>query len=298
LFGPGATAQPIINQMKNNSPFAIALALALVTIGSPAQDADMPKFDVLHGPATAKLGAVAQIEVPGGYTFIDGKTLNMLMKSVGEPVHDGLLGSIDPTNESWSVMFTYDEVGYVKDDDKNNLNADKLLQDFKEGTEQANKVRAKSGIPPIHVIGWEIPPRYNEVTHNLEWALRGTSEGRDILNFDTRLLGRKGYMAVKLIVDPDEFAATLPAYTNLMAGYKYQTGETYAEYRPGDKVAKYGLAALVAGGAAVGAAKLGLFAWLAVIFKKGFKVIIIALIAVVAMFKNLFAKILGRRSDQ
>jgi hypothetical protein len=41
-----------------------------------------------------------------------------------------------------------------------------------------------------------------------------------------------------------------------------------------------------------------LFAWLAVIFKKGFKVIIIALIAVVAMFKNLFAKILGRRSDQ
>jgi uncharacterized membrane-anchored protein len=83
-----------------------------------------------------------------------------------------------------------------------------------------------------------------------------------------------------------------------MAGYKYQTGETYAEYRPGDKVAKYGLAALVAGGAAVGAAKLGLFAWLAVIFKKGFKVIIIGLIAVVAMFKNLFAKILGRRSDQ
>ena len=66
--------------------------------------------------------------------------------------------------------------------------------------------------------------------------------------------------------------------------------------RQGDKIAKYGLAALVVGGAAVGAAKLGLFAWLAVIFKKGFKVIIVAVIAIAAAVKNFFARLFGGRS--
>ena len=41
-----------------------------------------------------------------------------------------------------------------------------------------------------------------------------------------------------------------------------KSGERYAEYRPGDKIAKYGLAALVTGGAAVVAVKTGLFAYL------------------------------------
>lgn len=148
------------------------------------------------------------------------------------------------------------------------------------------------------VVGWEQPPKYNPETQNLEWAVRATSEGEPILNYNTRLLGRKGTMEVVLVCDPNDLAATLPAYRKLLADHKFQTGESYAEYRPGDKVAKYGLAALVVGGAAVGAAKLGLFAWLAVFFKKGFKLIIIGLIAVVAMFKNVIARIFGRRSDQ
>ena len=52
------------------------------------------------------------------------------------------------------------------------------------------------------------------------------------------------------------------------------------------------------GGAAVGAAKLGAFAWLAVLFKKGFKLIIIAFVAVVAFFRKLFAQLTGRENAQ
>lgn len=101
-------------------------------------------------------------------------------------------------------------------------------------------------------------------------------------------------MEVVLVCDPNELATTLPKFKNLLSNYSFQTGQSYAEYRSGDKVAKYGLAALIVGGAAIGAAKLGLFAWVAVLLKKGWKLIAIACAAVVGFFKKTFAKLTGR----
>jgi uncharacterized membrane-anchored protein len=83
----------------------------------------------------------------------------------------------------------------------------------------------------------------------------------------------------------------------VLANYSFQTGQSYAEYRPGDKVAKYGLAALVVGGAAVGAAKLGLFTSLILLFKKGFKLVIVAVVAIIASLKKLLGKLFGRRQS-
>ena len=101
-------------------------------------------------------------------------------------------------------------------------------------------------------------------------------------------------MEVVLICDPDELAATLPKFKDLLSHYSFQNGQSYAEYHSGDKVAKYGLAALIVGGAAVGAAKLGLFAWAAVLLKKGWKLLVVAFAAVVGFFKKTFAKLTGR----
>jgi uncharacterized membrane-anchored protein len=101
-------------------------------------------------------------------------------------------------------------------------------------------------------------------------------------------------MEVVLICEPEQLQETLPTFRNLLAGYNFQTGQKYAEYRSGDKVAKYGLAALVVGGAAVAGAKLGLFAWLAVLLKKAWKLVILAVAAVAAVIKKVFDKITGR----
>jgi uncharacterized membrane-anchored protein len=280
--------------MKKILQLPILLIAALTTF---AADRATDDYKPVEGPATVQLGKVAQLAIPAGYYFVDGETVNKFMRAVGQPTSDGLVGSVSPTNADWSVMFDFDPVGYVKDDEKDKLDADKLLAEYREGTEQANKYRAKSGLPSIQVVGWQTPPHYNAETHNLEWAIRGQSEGEEILNYDTRLLGRHGVMSVKLIVAPVEFDATLPAFTNLMAGFSFQSGESYAEYKPGDKIAKLGLGALIVGGAAVGAAKLGLFAWAAVFFKKFFKVIIVGVIAVAASLKKIISAILGRRRE-
>jgi uncharacterized membrane-anchored protein len=237
------------------------------------------------------------VDVPVGYQFMDGKTTRDLMKAMGEPTSGHELGLMMPTNDEWSVIFEFNETGYVKDDDKDKLDADKLLTAIKRGTEAANKDRVSAGNPPLQIVGWEVPPKYDETTHNLEWAIRATSDGQPILNYNTRLLGRKGVMEVVLIIEPDKLAETLPSFRQLLAGYNYQGGQSYAEYRPGDKVAKYGLAGLVLAGAAVGAAKLGLLGPLLLILKKAWKLVVLAIAAVAASFKKLFNKIFSRKDE-
>src|SRR6266436_5161413 len=128
-------------------------------------------------------------------------------------------------------------------------------------------------------------------------SVRATSEGRPVLNYNTRLLGRKGVMEVVLVVDPEKLPETLPVFRTLLAGYSLSSGQTYAEYRPGDKVAKYGLAALVVGGGAVAAAKLGLLAPLILILKKAWFLIVGAIAAAATSLKKFLGKIFGHKDE-
>lgn len=245
------------------------------------------KFKWTKGPAKANLKSIAEIQVPEGYMSTDGDGARKMLEAMGNLTNGREVGMLMPTSMVWFVVFRFDDSGYVKDDDKDKLNADKMLKTFKEGTEQSNKEREKRGIPAIHITGWEQAPRYNEQTHNLEWAIKGESEGEPIVNWNTRLLGRRGVMEVKLVVDPVKLRETMPAYEKLIADFSYKSGERYAEFKQGDKIAQYGLAGLVLGGAAVGAAKLGLFSGLLLFLKKIWKLVIVAVVAVAGFFKRL-----------
>jgi uncharacterized membrane-anchored protein len=282
--------------LQRNFLLGIACGLGLAIWPVCGQE-PQSKVNALKGPATAKLGSIAQVNVPAGYDFLDGKTTRALMKASGEPTSGREQGLLMPTNRHWSVIFEFDDVGYVKDDEKDKLDADKLLKAIKEGTARANKERERMGSPPLEIVGWEQPPKYDAVTHNLEWAVRATSGGRPILNYNTRLLGRKGVMEVVLIVEPDSLPATLPVFKNLLAGHSFQSGQHYAEYRSGDKIAKYGLAALVVGGAAVGAAKLGFFSALLPFIKKLWILLVAALVAIANLFKRMFVRLFGRKDE-
>jgi uncharacterized membrane-anchored protein len=274
-------------------------ALSLFALAPLARSAGKPEADgILKGPATAKLATHAEVKVPAGFFFLNGDQTRAMMRRHGEPVSGDELGYLSPQDDAWSVFFEFSDIGYIKDADKEKLDADKLLKQIKAGNEQGNEERVKNGVPPLEVIGWEQAPSYDPVTHNLEWCIRGRSEGHDILNYNTRLLGRKGVMEVVLVVEPEHLAATLPKFRDVVAGHQFVSGQSYAEYRPGDKIAKYGLGALVLGGAAVGAAKLGLFAWLAVFLKKAGKLVVVAVVAVAAFFKKMFNKLTGRGDSQ
>ncbi len=266
---------------------AVLILVANPVMAADEGDSPLKAIKWTHGPATAPLGQHAEIKVPKDFIFAMPSDAQKLLRMMGNPTDGSELGLLGPTNLDWFVVFEFSDVGYVKDDDKDKLDPAKMLTSFRRGTEASNKEREKMGVPPMRIVGWEQEPRYNESTHNLEWAIRGESEGKPILNWNTRLLGRHGVMEVNLVVEPEHLQATMPTYQGILQDFQYKAGERYAEYRQGDKVAKYGLAALVLGGAAVGAAKLGLFAALAAFLKKGWKLLVIGVVAIGAWIKRL-----------
>ena len=83
----------------------------------------------------------------------------------------------------------------------------------------------------------------------------------------------------------------MPQPSALLAGLSFKPGHRYAEFRAGDKVAAYGLTALVAGGVGAAVAKSGLFA-------KLWKGIVVGFFALVAATRRMFAKLFGKGGDQ
>lgn len=271
------------------------LALCVLALGALAPAAGaQDESPAVHlgwkpGPTPGALGALAKIDVPEGYVYLGKQDTIRLLELMGNPTAGNELATIAPIveDEPWFLFFTFDDVGYVKDEDKDDLDADDLLDSIREGTKAANEVRRDKGWDELDIVGWEHEPSYNAATNNLEWAIRGESKGRPVLNHSIRLLGRKGVMSAELVTSPEQYDASVAAVGKLLAGFSFQPGNSYPEYSPGDKIAEYGLGALVTGGAAAVALKTGLL-------QKFWKLIVAAVVAVGAAIKRLF----GRRAKR
>ncbi len=236
-----------------------------------------------QGPATGNLGINAQVNVPDGYVFADAKDTRTIMEMNRNPITGRELGFVAPKNENWFAVFEFDDVGYVKDDEKDSLDAQAILDSIKTGTEEGNKERLKRGWPPMTVLGWEQQPHYDPVTHNLAWAIKAQSDGSPIINYNTRLLGRGGVMEVTLVTDPESLAETLPKFKAMLAGFDFKQGHRYAEFRAGDKTAAYGLTGLIVGGGTAVLVKSGAFKWI-------WKALVAVGIGVIALVKKLFSR--------
>jgi uncharacterized membrane-anchored protein len=240
----------------------------------------------------------ATIGIPKGYRFTNGAGAGKVLEMFGNLPTGRELGMLTTEGFGPWIIFEFDESGYVKDDEKDELDADSLLATLKEGQKHGNERRKEMGLEELELVGWAMPPKYNTETNNLEWGtIVRSATGGDSINYNTRLLGRRGVMEVALVCEPNELQGLLPQYQSILAGYDFIDGERYAEFRQGDRMAEYGLTALVAGGAAVAASKMGLFAKLGALFAKLGKGAILLVIAVGVGLKKLLGKLLGARQD-
>jgi uncharacterized membrane-anchored protein len=244
------------------------------------------------GPAKVGIGDHAEIQIPEGFAYTGASGAQKLLELWQNPTNGNELGMITDKELEISVLFKFSDIGYVKDADKEKLDANGILNDIKEGNEASNEARKERGWPPIRIVGWHTPPFYNRETNNLEWCIQAESEGHTIINYNTRILGRVGVMSANLMVDPEKLNDTLPVVKKLLTGYNFVEGKRYSQYVSGDKIAKYGLSALVVGGAVGIAAKTGLLAKLGVFFGKALKLIIVGFLGLIAAIKKF---LFGRR---
>lgn len=283
-----------------NTPLrSSAVAFAVLAFALPAHAQAPNESEQLfasikwqEGPDSARIGTESQIAVPANCQFTGAAGARTFMLATENPPAGDELGvllcSESEESDPWFVVFSFDDSGYVKDTDAAELDADAILSSFREGTEQANKERVSRGWAPVIIKGWVRQPFYDPRTNNLTWAMEATSEGEGgSVNHSVRLLGRGGVMKADLVVDPANLAATLPAFDRIVASHAFLPGRKYSEWREGDKLAGYGLTALIAGGAGMAAAKSGLLG-------KLIKVIGVAVVGFFAWLKSLFSR---RKSD-
>lgn len=245
------------------------------------------------------LGNKATIAIPEGYRFSGADGCRQLMEVYGNPATDTEEGVIAPENLDWCVVFEFEDVGYVSDEDKDELNAAKILKDLQEGQERSNEYRKEHGMGSLFITGWSMEPRYNVQTNNLEWGiLLEDDEGGQAVNHLTRVLGRAGVMSVTLVADPGNIEAVMPVYQRLMTGFQYIPGQTYAEYKEGDPIAKYTLAGLITAGAGFAAMKTGLFGKLGLFFAKLGKAAILLVIGAALAVKKFFGRLFGGGRQQ
>ncbi len=253
-----------------------------------------------EGPATALIGQHAEIKVPAGYKFAAGADAQTLLELYGNPRNPRILGALMSTDEEtdWTLIFQFDDIGYVKDADKESIDAGEILSSFQAGLSDMNAQRRAVGAMECTSITWKETPFYDPQTNNLTWALNlGFADG-DSVNYDIRMLGRKGVMEATLLGDPETYTKVVPEVKTLLAGYAFTSGNKYAEWKQGDKIAAYGLSALVAGGGVALAAKSGLLAKLGILLAKGGKAIIVGIVVFFGAIGSFLKRMLGGGGGQ
>lgn len=248
-----------------------------------------------RGPQSVPLKDEATLALPAGYGFVPKPEGAALMEAIGNSTDSRFLGLILPLSqeEEWMMTVDYEPSGYIKDDDARHWKADELLDDLKKGTEAGNERRTKLGIPPLEVTRWIEPPAYESTTHRLVWSAeareKGNADDRDpTVNYNTYLLGREGYISLNLLTSVNAVESEKPEARKLLAAVEFNTGKRYGDFNAStDKIAAYGLAALIGG---VAIKKLGLLALIGVFFAKFAKVILIALAAGGGLFAKIFKR--------
>ena len=284
---------------------AAALAVTMATATIAAQDSLTPEeFEskLAYKTGTVQLsGGMATIKLPGSFRYLDEQDSRRVLVAWGNPPESAqdVLGMLVPSDTSplsedgWAIVITYDEDGYVSDEDAKTLNFDKMLSEMQEQTTETNKLREKEGFEPVMLVGWAEPPHYDAAAHKLYWAKElKFGESKDhTLNYAIRILGRRGVLQLNAVSSIGQLAAVKEGTPDVLGAVEFNEGHRYTDYLPGtDKAAAYGIGGLILGGAA---AKAGLFKglWLALLASK--KLVFGGLVALGVLVK----KFLGGNKD-
>lgn len=275
------------------------LALASIT-GSLAAQQTVEEFEasLRYQYGTVELGrGLATLDLPPDFRFLgpeEGRRL--LVDGWGNPPMDPPLGVIVPTSlspmadEGWAVIVTFEEDGYVEDDEAAELDFTALLREMQEDVRAESEAREEAGYGTMALIGWAEPPHYDSASHKLYWAkeLEFGGSADHTLNYNIRALGRRGVLVLNAVASMSMLPAVQADMQSVLGFVDFNEGHRYADFVPGvDKVAAYGIGALIAGKVA---AKVGLFKVLLAALVAAKKFVVVALVAVAAFFKRLFGR--------
>lgn len=285
------------------------LGLLAVALGAHAQESDEDKRREQEFVASlhwrdgeiAIPQAQARFRLGQDFRYLEQADARRVLEDLwGNPPDPDVLGLVVPRgrgvldDHGWAVVVTYSDDGYVSDEDAGKIDYDAMLADLKSETAEDNDARKEAGYGTVALIGWAEPPRYDPASKKLYWAKELQFEGSEgrTLNYDIRVLGRRGYVSLNAVARMSELSEVQRGMQGLLPMVEFDPGARYADFDgSSDKVAAYGVAALIGGGLA---AKAGLFGKLGVLLL-GLKKVLIPLGLLLLAFGRKLLGLFGRR---
>jgi uncharacterized membrane-anchored protein len=240
---------------------------------------------------------IAKLRLPDGYRYLDPRPSKGVLEDVwGNPPGELTWGMVFPAEtgpfdpEGWGVVLEYLAEGHVSDADAGEVDYDEMLEDMQSSAREENEERRKGGFDAVEIVGWAERPHHDPARHHLFWAREVQFEGAPerTLNYDVRVLGRKGVLSMNAVADMAELEAVRAGMAALLAGVDFGKGNRYEDFDSNvDELAAYGIGGLIAGQLAL---KAGLFKGLLALLVAGKKLAILALVAIGAFFAKLFKR--------
>lgn len=212
-------------------------------------------------------GGIARMKVPANFQYLNKDQSKYIVEDLwGNLPQDDLLGMLFPagtgpfSDSSYAFIITYRDLGFVKDDDAEDMNYDEVLADMKKDDAEENTRRKAQGASAMYTVGWAAKPFYDQKTKTLHWALNYRVDGseQNTLNYNVMLLGRKGILSLNAIGSIDQLAMVQAHIADVVKIPEFTEGNKYSDYNSStDKVAAWTIGGLVAGKLLV---KAGFFA--------------------------------------
>ncbi len=272
-----------VNNLKRSIHKGAAALIALVLLlcgAMPAAAEEDIQWVEGKGQQVQLDNGIASFKLEEGLIFLDGKNTKAWKKQIKSVPSEEEIGAVIPDEEdsTWIALFEYTDSGYIEDSEKDDIDADALLDSYKEGTAEDNKEKD----PSMHLFvdDWDVKPTYDADTNRLVWSLLAhNAQNEKIINYNMRVLTRTGYISIILVSDPEHLQADRKELEQrVMSTFQVTQGKRYEDFdKSTDKKAEYGLTGLVLGGAGLAVAKkLGFLA----VLKKFWIVIVAAIVGV------------------
>ena len=295
LFCFGLTTSRVTAQTEDTTGNAAALQQYLDSIDASIPYVTQGSADILN---------VATINVPQGYKFIPADKARMIVEQLWQNPEDPTVGgmivksdfSVSQTN-AWAFILSYDESGYVKDEDADEIDYDEMLKSIQESEAESNEQRVAAGYAPVHILAWASKPYYDKDRKILHWAKKlqfgneAQADGDLTLNYDVRILGRKGVLSMNAVGTMSQLGDINKHIPDVLSIAEFKKGYTYSEFNPSvDKVAAYTIGGLIAGKLL---AKTGIL----LLLLKNIKLVALGIIALFGGFRKKLAGLFKRKKD-
>ncbi|MBS0027402.1 DUF2167 domain-containing protein [Chitinophaga sp. 22321] len=227
------------------------LSVSLSVLGLSREDS-LSKYDKLdssdiivasfsYSVGEQELGQGAVLQVPEGYRLLNAARSRLLVEHLwGNPENPNTLGVLVPERtgpldkDFRGFVISFEPSGYLDEQEAGKINYGRLLREMKEELKNDNLLRGRKGAGVITSMDWAFPPYFDKKSRTLHWARILHFDGGvpPVLNYEVRLLGRKGALCFTAIGKVGAIAQVKQQLQQVAASAHFTNGNGYTDFNP------------------------------------------------------------------